>query len=60
MGRAAANCWAVTGRATACTGRDAIIAAAGTDVAAPRFMKLLVVILLLVMLVIFVTWLMLT
>jgi hypothetical protein len=60
IGRACANCCAVTGRATACTGRDAIIAAAGTDVAAPRLTKLLMVMLFLVMFVTLLTWLTLT
>jgi hypothetical protein len=36
IGRAAASCCGVSGRATACTGRDATIAAAGIDVAAAR------------------------
>ena len=54
IGRACVNCCGVIGWATAWTGREAIIAAAGTDVAAPRLMYVLVTF---VMLVTLVTWL---
>jgi hypothetical protein len=53
IGLAAANCCGVTGSATACTGRDATMAAPGIAVAARRLTKLLMVTLLLM----FVTWL---
>jgi hypothetical protein len=45
-GRAVASCCAETGRATAAMGRDPTIAAAGTEVAAPRLTKLFTVTLL--------------